>query len=291
MSKSTDERLHKLFADLKNNDSNALEKIYNENKRIIYRIAFSILKNSNDADDVVQNVIYKIFKANKESLPSSKELSWIYSITRNEAYSFYKIKYKYSNINDIYTIKMSENTINKIDSNIYFNEIIKKLNPIDQQIVSMKVISDFSFKTISKLLNMPIGTVEWRYYKSIKYLKNSILLIIISIISINLLNRNYNKSKTKQSVLEENIAKKEEYNKIDKSNAIVGEEYLDYEIDDTFISDIEQKKEKCEMIIENTNKEIQQLQTTNIITGLFFILCVCSMIIQIIKYKKFKKIK
>ena len=69
-----DQRLHELFIKLKSDDDTALEKIYNEYKNLIYKIAFSILKDHNDAEDIVQNVICKIFKMEKNKLPTFKEL-------------------------------------------------------------------------------------------------------------------------------------------------------------------------------------------------------------------------
>lgn len=60
-----DQRLHELFIKLKSDDDTALEKIYNEYKNLIYKIAFSILKDHNDAEDIVQNVICKILKWKK----------------------------------------------------------------------------------------------------------------------------------------------------------------------------------------------------------------------------------
>lgn len=288
MKKNNEYELHKLFVELKNNDDKALEKIYIQYKNFIYRVAFSILKNSNDADDVVQNVICKIFKLDRNKLPSSKELSWLYTVTKNETFNFYKIKNKQSNLDDIYILNADDNSINRADYNIYFNQIIKDLNTIDQEILHLKIISDFSFKTISKILNMPISTVEWRYYKSIKYLRNSIILFVFSIVSVSELNKNYKISKTKELTLKENIAKKEEIdNKINNITNIDKNEYSDYEIDSTLI----EKSEHYETIIEITNNELQELKNTNLIIISIFIIFMFLFIIEIIKYKRIKKNK
>ena len=52
-----------------------------------------------------------------------------------------------------------------------YNQLINKLDSKEKEIVSLKVISNFSFKQISELLGEPIGTVKWRYYKSIYALR------------------------------------------------------------------------------------------------------------------------
>ena len=280
MAKKEEQRLHQLFIELRNDDKNALEKIYNEYKNIIYKIAFSILKDSNDADDIVQNVISKIFRL------ANKELSWIYTVTKNEAFTFYRSKNKNDNIDDIYMIKNKINPIDRTEDIIYYNQIIKKLKPIDQEIVSLKIISDFSFKTISKILNMPIGTVEWRYYKSVKYLKNSIITSVLLVLSLISLNNNYNEIKNKENELNEILAKKEEENNKKDNQVFPEDEYSDVIPSEDDTSD---NIEIYESMIKDINGNIQEIQNRSVITIIFIIIFILVIIIEILKYIKFKR--
>lgn len=286
MAKKEEQRLHQLFIELRNDDKNALEKIYNEYKNIIYKIAFSILKDSNDADDIVQNVICKIFRLEKSKLPTNKELSWIYTVTKNEAFTFYRSKNKNDNIDDIYMIKNKINPIDRTEDIIYYNQIIKKLKPIDQEIVSLKIISDFSFKTISKILNMPIGTVEWRYYKSVKYLKNSIITSVLLVLSLISLNNNYNEIKNKENELNEILAKKEEENNKKDNQVFPEDEYSDVIPSEDDTSD---NIEIYESMIKDINGNIQEIQNRSVITIIFIIIFILVIIIEILKYIKFKR--
>ena len=54
------------------------------------------------------------------------------------------------------------------------NKIIEKLKQTEKEIISLRIIGNLSFQEISKLLNLSIGTVEWKYYKSIKELRRLI---------------------------------------------------------------------------------------------------------------------
>lgn len=49
---------------------------------MIYGIAFSILKNKEDSEDVVQIVFSKLYVLDKEKLPKEKEATWLYSVTK-----------------------------------------------------------------------------------------------------------------------------------------------------------------------------------------------------------------
>ena len=80
--------LHIIFQDLQQGDSKKLNNLYNEYNRLIYGIAFSISKNKEDSEDIVQIVFLKIFQMDKSKLPTNNEASWLYSLTKNETLNY-----------------------------------------------------------------------------------------------------------------------------------------------------------------------------------------------------------
>ena len=53
----------------------------------------------------------------------------------------------------------------------YFNKLIENLPPKQQEILSLKIISNLSFREIANILDMKIPAVQWHYYKSLNTLK------------------------------------------------------------------------------------------------------------------------
>lgn len=171
MKRVNKEELHDIFNGIKDGNELEFNKLYEKYKELIYGIAFSILKNKEDSEEIVQSIFIKIFKLEKEKLPKSKEASWLYTITKNEVIDFLRNKKKEISLDEIYYITNEQNEINDIIDKETYNKIIQKLNTNEQEIVSLKIISKLSFKEISKILNIPIGTVQWKYYKAIHSLK------------------------------------------------------------------------------------------------------------------------
>lgn len=58
--------LKNLFAKIKNNNNTAFEELYSKYSKLIYKIAYSILKNKSDAEDVMQLVFEKIYSMDKK---------------------------------------------------------------------------------------------------------------------------------------------------------------------------------------------------------------------------------
>jgi len=94
---------------------------------VIYGIAFSILKNKEDSEDVVQIVFSKLYVLDKEKLPKEKEATWLYSVTKNEALSILKKKYNNVSLENIYNLEDNNNEIDKLIDRDSYNKLINKL--------------------------------------------------------------------------------------------------------------------------------------------------------------------
>lgn len=206
------EELKNLFAKIKNNDNTAFEELYSKYSKLIYKIAYSILKNKSDAEDVMQLVFEKIYSIDKEKLPTKNEASWLYSVTRNETLNYLKSNKNNINLEDLYEIEDNNNELDKVIEREKYNKLISKLNDDEKEIVSLKIISNCSFEEIGKVLNMPTGTVKWRYYKAVNTLKlllSNFTMFIISFISSIFAIKNEKKEASK--IQEENIMKNNEF--------------------------------------------------------------------------------
>ena len=214
------QELHNLFKGIANKEENEFNKLYEKYNKLIYGVSFSILKNKENSEDITKIVFTKICNMSTNNLPTSNEASWLYSITKNETLNFLRKQKNTINLEEIYYINNENNELNEIIERDSFNRIIAKLDEKEQEIVSLKILSGLSFKEISQILNIPIGTIQWKYYKSlhtIETLISSISLYIITIIlfitqkEVNMKKKTY--SKNENTEVEAPIIK-EENNKI-----------------------------------------------------------------------------
>ena len=69
---------------------NQMVELYSD---MIYRIAFSYMKNHEDAEDIYQNVFTKLF-AKKHFIDEEYEKRWLIRVTINECHSLYRSPWK-----------------------------------------------------------------------------------------------------------------------------------------------------------------------------------------------------
>lgn len=252
------EELHETFIEIANKNEEEFNKLYEKYKSLVYAISFSILKNKEASEDIVQIVFSKIWNMKKENLPKSNEASWLYSLTKNETLNVLRKEKDAVSIDDVYYIKDDED-LNDITDKDTYNRIISKLDKKEQEIVSLKILSELSFREIAGILNMPIGTVQWKYYKALHTLKILIGNLSMFIVAITVFIANKTMFKNRKKVANEEVKQEEqeEYRK--------DEESTNKETDDIK----ESLKLENEMLGDNTaNSQIKEYETVKEITNL-----------------------
>ena len=184
--------LHVAMQNVIENKEQNFEIFYKECKDYVFKIAFCIIKNKEDSEDIVQNLFLKIYKLPKEKLPTKNEASWLYSVVKNETLNYIKSKRKDINIDDLQIYKDDEGISNLINEASY-KELMKKLNSEEELIVKLKTESNFTFKEIAKILGKNENTVKWKYYSAIHTLKlfiTNLCLFAICLSVVKLLDKN-----------------------------------------------------------------------------------------------------
>ena len=286
------QELHEIFQKAIQGEVNALNGLYEKYYRLVYSIAFSILKNKEDSEDVAQNVFAKIFQINTDKLPTANEASWLYSLTKNETLNYLRTKKENVNLNEIYYLTEEDKDLNKIIAHDSYNRIIAKLNKQEREIISLKILSNMSFKEIALLLNMPIGTVQWKYYTSLytlRILLGNISMVIIGILiflKANLSNKrieqNYEETEEKEENREnETEANKDEYQENEAGSTITSDNSVD-SIEENIV-DSNEVIDNIEGSIENEQESTYMNTNVNTIilsiTGIFLVLSIIFAII------------
>lgn len=186
MEKIDKKELHELFTRIKENDEEAFDILYKKYNKMVYGICFTIVKNKENSEDVTQNVFSKLLKIEKEKMPYTKEATWLYTVTKNEALQYLKSKNNDVDLDNVYDLYIPDEEIEDVANSDEYHRIIKNLSEKQKEIVSLKVLHDFTFKEIGQMLSMKTQTVQWHYYKAINVLKvamSTVATFILTVVS------------------------------------------------------------------------------------------------------------
>lgn len=174
MNKINKKELHEIFQGLRNKNQNAYNQLYEKYYKLVYGIVFSIIKNKADSEDVTHEIFTKIYKIDVNKLPTDHEASWLFTVSKNECLLFLRKSKPNISIDEIYEMADNSNGMDDVIDKDYYNRLVSGLKEDEKIIISLKVLSNFTFSKISQVMNIPIGTVQWKYYKAINSLKISI---------------------------------------------------------------------------------------------------------------------
>lgn len=164
-----DKAFNALIKNIAKKDKSALEQFYKIYGRVIYVTAKTVVKSSFKADEVVNDVLLKIWNLKTLGKKIKNPNGWLYLITVNCAKD--KIKYE-KTYEEIYDIAVSDNQIEKIlDEDEFYNDI-SELNDIEQQILIFRFVSDLTLAQIAKIINKSQGYVSATYYRALDKIKN-----------------------------------------------------------------------------------------------------------------------
>lgn len=166
--------------------SEEFENIYCDYYPLIYRTAFSILKNEYDAWDAVQNIYVKILTSANSVSDKSKMKSWIMSVTYNECRNMLKSKKRELSRNacsddDIGEYDefeefadFSSNPMCIADDEEFKEEILTLIGCLpqnQQKVIFLYYYKQYSVDEIAVALNISSGTVKSRLNYARKNLK------------------------------------------------------------------------------------------------------------------------
>lgn len=262
--KIDDKELKKIFLDIKQNKIQGIEELYSKYKSVVYGIAFTICKNRTDSEDIMQIIFTKIYEMENSKLPTNNCASWLYSITKNETINYLRKQKNDILLDKIYEIPSDNNELTKVIDNIEFNRLIEKLNSKEKEIISLKILSNFSFEEIAKLLKEPVGTVKWRYYKSIYSLKAILGNLAMFIISFSIGIKTLLSSKKSEEITQKDETKQNITVQESTTNSTISDENIYEDKSESYNS--ENTQESIRQDINTINATTNIMQDTNTTT-------------------------
>jgi len=142
----------------------------------MYRYAFSILKDSELANDVVQDCLLKIWEKRK-ILPKIKSYdSWAMRITRNQCYDWVKTN-RYT-IGDEALVNISnteETDFESIlkDSKLWLEKIMDSLSQKNREIFHLREVEEMTYQEIAEIMSLSLSDVKVSVHRTRQKIKSS----------------------------------------------------------------------------------------------------------------------
>ena len=148
----------------------------------MYRYAFSILRDSETAHDVVQDCLIKIWK-NRMKLPEIKNIeSWAMRITRNQCYDWVKMnRFTLETDRDINRDDITNREPSGADERVlmsdqlhWLQQVVDSLPEKHREIYQLREVEEMTYQDIAEILSMSLGEVKISLHRTRQKIRTTV---------------------------------------------------------------------------------------------------------------------
>ena len=151
-------------------DTEALSILYNATSASVYGFTLSILKNRQDAEDVLHDCYLSIYSAAAGYRSYGKPMAWIITIAKNLCLGKLRDRQKRGAAafkeSDLYTDAAGP------EDRLTLEACMKLLSDQERQIVMLHAVSGMKHREIAQILSLNLATVLSKYNRAIKKLQH-----------------------------------------------------------------------------------------------------------------------
>ncbi|WP_243278621.1 sigma-70 family RNA polymerase sigma factor [Clostridium sp.] len=141
-----------------------------ENRQKFYRIAYSYVKNEQEALEIVSDAMYKGLVHLKDLREMDYFITWMTRIIINTSLETLRKKSKLTQYEDYMAEVKVEETGQ--DQNLDLYHAINMLDPDEKSYVILKYFEERTYREMSDILEMPQSTIKSKIYRSLEKMKS-----------------------------------------------------------------------------------------------------------------------
>lgn len=171
-----------LIARAQHGDAQAYESLVRLHEQLAFRAAFLLTHDENEAADAAQDAFVRAYRA----LPSFKRdqpfRPWLLRIVTNVALNRLKSVQRRAALIERYAREMVLNNSTQSPENATLERLqnermlqaVRRLSPDDQSLISLRYFLELPEAEVAQTLNIPLGTVKSRLYRTLARLREII---------------------------------------------------------------------------------------------------------------------
>jgi len=170
-------------------DINAFQEIVERYKKKVYYIAYDIVGDFHEAEDISQEVFIKMYRALDRFRKDAKMSSWLYQITVNTAIDSLrrrKAKPRF-NVEDIEQVGVRDRAFQSASPEAdperravatlmqeHIDLALQKITPQERAVFVMRHYNEFKIREIADVLEVSSGTVKSLLFRALKKLRKEL---------------------------------------------------------------------------------------------------------------------
>jgi RNA polymerase sigma-70 factor (ECF subfamily) len=159
----------KLLGQARDGDAQAVARLYQDLRKPIYVLAYSILRSHALAEDVVQESFVKVMSRAAAYQPTGSAKAWVMRIARNTAIDMLRSEGRGLPLEDDHA--SDDDALAEAEAQVDFLAATRPLGELDRSIVVLRAVAGMTHAEVAKAVGMSAVAVRVRYHRILKRLK------------------------------------------------------------------------------------------------------------------------
>jgi len=144
----------------------------------LFRVALRFVGNAADADDLVQDTLFRAYRAWDRYERGTNAKGWLITILRHVFINEYRRNARRRQILDIEGVPAVQHTTVRFFDDLVDDEVLRAIDSLPlpyREVVVLRDIEDLHYEEIAAMLGVPVGTVKSRLFRAREMLQDKLL--------------------------------------------------------------------------------------------------------------------
>lgn len=138
--------------------------------RLIFGVSLRLVGNRQDAEDITQDVMLKIFSKLNSFEGRSSFKTWMVRVTRNACKDWLKKRAISKQYSQALANEPQEHSTIEYEEDRLIG-LLKDLSPADREVLTLRFVADLSLQEISETTDLSLSATKMRLYRAIDRLQ------------------------------------------------------------------------------------------------------------------------
>jgi RNA polymerase sigma-70 factor (ECF subfamily) len=151
----------------RNGDEVAFVNLYNRYKKAVYVFSIKMLRDKDDAKDIVQGVFLKLYEHVNQLMHPEDFKSWLFAIARNDCLTYLRKANRSSDLPDEmedFKSELPHEGAIRDDEIRLINTAIDKLKPDLKEVIVLREYDNLSYREIAEVIGATENIVKSRLF-------------------------------------------------------------------------------------------------------------------------------
>lgn len=149
----------------------------------LFRVALRFVGNAADADDLVQDTLFRAYQAWDQYERGTNAKGWLITILRHVFINEYRRNVRRREILETRGAHEPEHSSVRFFDNLVDDEVLRAIDSLPlpyREVVMLRDLEDLRYDEIATMLGVPVGTVKSRLFRAREMLKEKLLDYAVS---------------------------------------------------------------------------------------------------------------